>query len=366
MAELREELLFKQPESSHLGDCPICFLPLSLDVNKSSLSSCCCVLICNGCSHANHIKDKTSMRDPRCPFCRVPYVSSAAEAERNIMKRIKAGDRVAFRQKGCQAREERNYSVAVEFLTKAANMGDVEAHNQFGELYHNGQGVERDMKKAVHHWEEAAIGGHPGARFVLGANDAFYGGKKFNRAVKHFIIAASQGNDDALEQLKELYKNGKVTKAELAAALRAHQAAVDSTKSSQREAAAHIDCPPSRGRLQKCQELPGAVPTKQARRVRRVNSSSEPCSKVTSLRTTAKFVAYLRITKAKKMRNIPAFQGKRKFDEWEKSFHGTLDNAETHWDGVGVGPSRYLASRHRSIEASEMSKENPSDLEDAI
>jgi len=26
MAELREELLFKQPESSHLGDCPICFL----------------------------------------------------------------------------------------------------------------------------------------------------------------------------------------------------------------------------------------------------------------------------------------------------------------------------------------------------
>jgi len=55
MAELREELLFKQPETSHLGDCPICFLPLSLDENKSSLSSCCCVLICGGCACANQV-----------------------------------------------------------------------------------------------------------------------------------------------------------------------------------------------------------------------------------------------------------------------------------------------------------------------
>ena len=30
VAELRDELLFKQPESSHHGDCPICCLPLPL------------------------------------------------------------------------------------------------------------------------------------------------------------------------------------------------------------------------------------------------------------------------------------------------------------------------------------------------
>lgn len=30
-AELRDELLLKQPESSYLGDCPICCLPLSID-----------------------------------------------------------------------------------------------------------------------------------------------------------------------------------------------------------------------------------------------------------------------------------------------------------------------------------------------
>ena len=188
--------------------------------------------------YANQMKDETSMRDPRCPFCREPYVSSAAEADRNLLKRIKAGDRVAFRQKGCQAREERNYSVAVEFLTKAANMGDVEAHSQLSQLYCDGEGVEMDMKKAVHHFEEAAIGGNPLARFNLGVVSTRE--RKFNRAVKHFIIAARQGHDGALEQLKELYKKGTVTKAELAAALRAHQAAVDSTKSPQREAAARV------------------------------------------------------------------------------------------------------------------------------
>eukprot|EP00985_Skeletonema_marinoi_P022471 scaffold14356_cov194-Skeletonema_marinoi.AAC.16 len=201
MAELREELLFKQPETSHLGDCPICFLPLSLDENKSSLSSCCCVLICGGCACANQVSN-----EPLCPFCREPYAASRAEADRNLLKRIEAGDRVAFRQKGCQGKEEHNYSVAVEYLTKAANMDDVEAHNQLSQLYYNGEGVERDMKKAVHHLEEAAIGGHPRARFNLG------------------VVST---------------RDGRLTKAELAAALRAHQAAVDSTKSPQREAAAH-------------------------------------------------------------------------------------------------------------------------------
>ena len=30
-AELRDEILFRQPESTHKGDCPICFLALPLD-----------------------------------------------------------------------------------------------------------------------------------------------------------------------------------------------------------------------------------------------------------------------------------------------------------------------------------------------
>eukprot|EP00984_Skeletonema_dohrnii_P027298 scaffold16833_cov80-Skeletonema_dohrnii-CCMP3373.AAC.2 len=40
-AELHDEILFKQPESSHMGDCPICCLPLPLDGKSYTMMACC-------------------------------------------------------------------------------------------------------------------------------------------------------------------------------------------------------------------------------------------------------------------------------------------------------------------------------------
>jgi hypothetical protein len=37
-AELHDKQLFTQPDSSYLGECSICCLPLSLDASKSSLN----------------------------------------------------------------------------------------------------------------------------------------------------------------------------------------------------------------------------------------------------------------------------------------------------------------------------------------
>ena len=42
---MRDDNLFRQPDGSHLGECPICFLPLPLDITKSMVNSCCCKLI---------------------------------------------------------------------------------------------------------------------------------------------------------------------------------------------------------------------------------------------------------------------------------------------------------------------------------
>eukprot|EP00985_Skeletonema_marinoi_P003285 scaffold1372_cov79-Skeletonema_marinoi.AAC.2 len=36
-AELRDEILFKQPEISHRGGCPICCLPLPIDATESTI-----------------------------------------------------------------------------------------------------------------------------------------------------------------------------------------------------------------------------------------------------------------------------------------------------------------------------------------
>ena len=46
-AELHDEVLFKDPPSRE--ECPICMLPLPLDMEHAAYYPCCGKLICNGC-----------------------------------------------------------------------------------------------------------------------------------------------------------------------------------------------------------------------------------------------------------------------------------------------------------------------------
>jgi hypothetical protein len=233
-AELRDELLFKQPESTHLGDCPICMIPLPIDVKKSIMMMCRSNVVCNGCAHANRVRRMQESLDRTCPFCRKP-VPTEEEVEGYRMTRIEANDPVALEQMGTKYYKKEDYSSAVEYFTKAAGLGDVEAHYKLACCYKLGHDVEKDEKRELYHFEEAAIGGHPRARYYLVCIEGKNG--KFDRATKHFIIAANQGYDGAIEMLRGHYVKGKISKENFAAALRAHQAAVDATKSPQREAA---------------------------------------------------------------------------------------------------------------------------------
>ena len=99
-AELRDEMLFKQPESTHRGDCPICMSPLSLDESKSSLYSCCSKIICKGCHYANQIREIEGKISFKCPFCRTPTPSTVEASDKMMMKRIEANDPVAMTQWG--------------------------------------------------------------------------------------------------------------------------------------------------------------------------------------------------------------------------------------------------------------------------
>ena len=279
-AELRDELLFKQPESSHHGDCPICSLPLSLDLSKSSTNTCCSKVICKGCVYANRIRAKEMNLFPSCPFCRQPVPNTEREMNERRKIRSKANDPAAISFAGLEQREKGNYGIAFANFTKAAELGHVEAHRQLSIMYELGLGVEQDEGKAIHHLEEAAIGGHPKARHNLGVYE--WNDKNYERAAKHWIIAARLGYNESIKELmkmykvcssdnferdieraiekavesviaatqeqdnstkalvekyKEKYKTGFVSKEVLDATLRAHKAAVDATKSPQREAA---------------------------------------------------------------------------------------------------------------------------------
>jgi hypothetical protein len=233
-AELRDELLFKQPEGTHPGDCPICMIPLPLELKKSTMTSCCSKVICIGCAHANVMRQIQQSLIETCPFCRKPVPTTEEEAEGYAMKRIEANDPVAMRQQAGIYYNKEDHISAFEYFTKAAELGDVLAHYKLAVCYSLGHGTEKDEKKQLYHLEEAAIGGHPSARHNLGVTE--WNNGSIERAVKHWIISAKQGFDDTIKELRRQYAKGRISKENFAAALRAHQAAVDATKSSQREA----------------------------------------------------------------------------------------------------------------------------------
>ena len=237
-AELRDEILFKQPEGTHLGDCPICSLPLLIDPKKSRMQTCCSKLICAGCSCANDLRHLQDKIQTKCPFCRHLRPKTMEEAEKNLMKRVAANDPAAMMKMGSIYRDEGDYDHAFKYLTRAAELGDAHAHYNLSGFYWEGLGIEKDENKVIYHLEEAAIAGHPNARHYLGAYEGMNG--RFERAVRHYIIAANLGLEDAIKALKDCYKNGDICKDEYARALRSYQAAVDATKSPQREAAAKL------------------------------------------------------------------------------------------------------------------------------
>ena len=230
--ELREEILFKQPESSHRGDCPICLLPHPIDVTKTMFQSCCSKTICRGCFIAD-----PSMN---CPFCRHHIPSDDEEGDRLcdllIMKRIEANDPAAMYQLASELHDKGEYSKAFEYLSMAAKLGDVDAHYLLSVMYERAQGVEKDdEEKRLYHLKVAAIAGHHFARYNLGCIEMQKGEEK--RAIKHWIIGAKLGFDKSLEWVEDAHEDGLIGDETYAEVLRAYQAAVDATKSQQRDEA---------------------------------------------------------------------------------------------------------------------------------
>eukprot|EP00985_Skeletonema_marinoi_P016657 scaffold8993_cov207-Skeletonema_marinoi.AAC.13 len=180
------------------------------------------------------------MNDIKCPFCRHPLPATTAEAKANQMKRIEVNDPAAIRQMGVDCCKKMKFDTAFQYLTKAAELGDIVAHYLLSVMHKNGEVGEKDEIKRVYHLEEAAIGGHPEARYELGMIEFGIGMERMDRAIKHWMIGANLGDEQSVTALKLGYPTGFVMKKDLAAALRAYQAAVDGMKSPDREVAAEI------------------------------------------------------------------------------------------------------------------------------
>ena len=143
---------------------------------------------------------------------------------------VEVKDPIAMCQMGLRRYYEGDYNSAFEYTPKQLNWEMWERVMNC----HVCMGRGKVLRGIVSHLKEAVIAGCPGARHNLGYME--WNNGRIERAVKHFIIAANLGRVKSIEMLKLCYRKGLVSVTKILA-LRAHQAAIDATKSPHREAA---------------------------------------------------------------------------------------------------------------------------------
>ena len=232
-AEIYDEALFKDPPAKE--DCPICFLPMpvklisSFSLPPATIKSvpiydfaianqklvkksteqyyvCCGKSICGGCLHS-FFESGNSMN---CPYCKSERMSKTEdELLGEIMKRVEANDAGALNLLGNHYYNglrdfQQDVEKAIKLQTQAAELGSSQAHFALGLHFHKGG----DLKKTKFHLGAAAMAGCEAARYNLGRIEANTG--NFERAFKHWTIAASAGCFDSMHALIVFYEKGLV------------------------------------------------------------------------------------------------------------------------------------------------------------
>jgi len=237
VAELHDEQLFKQPPKDE--DCPICFLRLP-QLGGSVYMSCCGKLVCRGCYYA---VTKRGTARKLCSFCRTPPPTSDADMIKRYEKRMEINnDAQAMYNLGCyyshgQYGLRQNHVKALKLWHRAAELGESSSYHNIGNAFVKGNGVTKDMKKALYYYELAAMGGHANSRHNLGVFEEEEG-FNYHRALKHYMIAVEGGDYKSLQTIKMMYSDGDATKEDYAKALRSYQAYLAEIKSDQRDEAA--------------------------------------------------------------------------------------------------------------------------------
>ena len=240
VAELRDEQLYSQGlERPEEDSCPICTLPIPLPMgDHSAFHTCCMKRICSGCCVAAL---KRGMFD--CPFCRTPRPDSNADTLAMAQARVAKKDPTAIHDLGLnyyygKLGLQKDMRKAVELWTEAAELGSTEALYSLGVAYSLGEGVQQDMAKAAEFYTKAATQGHVEARNNLGCIEIQKG--NYDRALKHFLISAKMGQKSSLEAIKDMFMDGIATKEQYAQALKGYQHAVDEMKSHDRDEAKRL------------------------------------------------------------------------------------------------------------------------------
>lgn len=242
LVDIPDDKLFQEPPP-HI-ECPICMLPMPFHSSicdvKTAYMACCGKTLCFGCVYATHIEIENGTIKDCCAFCREPTPLTNAEHLESVKKRARLHDPGAIYmlaefyaegESGLLKDEEK----ACELWEQAAGLGSCMAQADIGSSYYRGEGVEKNIEKAICYWKLAAIGGNEKARHNLGTVEVNNGNT--DQAMKHWMISAKRGVGESLKWVGKGYKAGYITKDDYANALRTYQQTWDEMKSEQRSEA---------------------------------------------------------------------------------------------------------------------------------
>ncbi len=106
---------------------------------------------------------------------------------------------------------EQDYAKAIEWYTKAADLGQTTAMNNLGHLYLDGKGVEKDGTKAVEWYTKAADSGNTSAMYNIGY--MYVKGEAVEqdgeKAIEWYTKAVDLGNAVAMNDLGYMYAYGE-------------------------------------------------------------------------------------------------------------------------------------------------------------
>jgi TPR repeat protein len=176
-----------------------------------------------------------SGNDKKCPFCNADRCITDEEVVKEAMKRVEANDAASIFLLACsydKGREglQQDHAKSTELYARAAELGCSDAHFNLAVDYHKGG----DMKKAKFHFEAAAMAGHEVARRELGNFEVK--SRNWERASKHWTIAASAGDYRAMQSLQILFEHGRVSRESINSSLEAYNNACAEMRSEARDA----------------------------------------------------------------------------------------------------------------------------------
>ena len=112
---------------------------------------------------------------------------------------------------GHEAFSAEDYGKAMEYLAKAAELGNSDALFAIGCMYDVGLGVEQDTGKAIEYYQKAAGLGNAGAMNNLGVlyEDGQGVEQDYEQALKYYQQAMELGEAFAYASIGDMYHNGR-------------------------------------------------------------------------------------------------------------------------------------------------------------